>query len=127
MYDLILPAPGDSLEIPLGQDARIRSSRKPLLERCSSSVLGGSKRKVQAFQIDIVNQHNRPVRVRVLDRIPISRNSDITVTIQDLDGGVIDPITGWVTWEVDLAPLAQKTRSFSYKIEYPKKYSLQGL
>ena len=127
VFQMSLPAPGDTLEIPLGQDGRVRSSRKRLMELCSSSALGGTKRTVQAFQIDVVNQHSRPVKIRVMDRIPLSRSSDIEVIVENLDGGNLDPATGWVTWEVTLAPSAQKTLSFSYKVEYPKKFSIQGL
>ena len=127
VFQMSLPAPGDTLEIPLGQDGRVRSSRKRLMELCSSSALGGTKRTVQAFQIDVVNQHSRPVKIRVMDRIPLSRSSDIEVIVENLDGGNLDPTTGWVTWEVTLAPSAQKTLSFSYKVEYPKKFSIQGL
>jgi hypothetical protein len=49
------------------------------------------------------------------------------VTVENLDGGVFDPTTGWITWNFTLAPSAQKNVSFSYKIEYPKKFVIQGL
>lgn len=127
VFEMTLPAPGDTLEIPLGQDGRVRSSRKRLLELCSSSALGGTKRTVQAFQLDLVNQHKRAVKIRVMDRIPLSRSSEIEVLVEDLDGGALDPTTGWITWEITLAPNAQKTLAFSYKVEYPKKFSIQGL
>ena len=127
VFEMALPAPGDTLEIPLGQDGRVRSSRKRLMELCSSSALGGTKRTVQAFQVDVVNQHSRSVKVRIVDRIPVSRSSDIEVFVESLDGGELDPVTGWITWEMTLSPGAQKTLSFSYKVEYPKKFSIQGL
>ena len=81
----------------------------------------------QAFQVDVVNQHSRSVKVRIIDRIPVSRSSDIEVFVESLDGGELDPVTGWITWEMTLSPGAQKTLSFSYKVEYPKKFSIQGL
>lgn len=127
VYDLTLPAPGDTLEIPLGQDGRVRSSRKRIAERCSNSAFGSTKRTEQAFQISLVNQHNRTVHVRVMDRAPISKKSNVNVTVENLDGGVFDPTTGWITWNFTLAPSAQKNVSFSYKIEYPKKFVIQGL
>jgi uncharacterized protein (TIGR02231 family) len=127
LYELTLPAPGDTLEIPLGQDVRIRSSRKRILERCSSSVLGGVKKIAQAFEIAIVNQHDRTIKVRIMDRVPISRNADVDIIIRNLDGGVLDSSSGCVTWELTLGPNEQQKRTFSYEVEHPKKFSLEGL
>jgi uncharacterized protein (TIGR02231 family) len=127
LYELTLPAPGDTLEIPLGQDVRIRSSRKRILERCSSSVFGGVKKIAQAFEIAIVNQHDRTIKVRIMDRVPISRNADVDIIIRNLDGGVLDSSSGWVTWELTLGPNEQQKRTFSYEVEHPKKFSLEGL
>ena len=43
-YYMQLPAPGDTLHIPLGQDVRVRANRERVLDRCTSTVFGGRAR-----------------------------------------------------------------------------------
>lgn len=126
-FQLSLPAPGDTLEFPLGQDPSVRSHRKRMMDLCSTSAFGGTKRNNQAFQIDVVNHHNRSINVRVMDRIPMSNSTEIKVFPQELSGGELDETTGVISWETTLAPNEQKSWVFSYKVEYPKRSTLQGL
>ena len=126
-YFMQLPAPGDTLQIPLGQDVRVRSNRTRVMDRCTSTVFGGSRKTTQSFEITVENQHNRPVSVAVQDAIPVSNSSDIQVEVLGLSGGELDPVTGHVVWELQLAPTERRTLSFGYEITYPKRQSLEGL
>lgn len=126
-YFMQLPAPGDTLQVPLGQDVQVRSSRERVLDRCTSTVFGGSRKTQQTFEITVENQHNRPVKVAVQDAVPVSNSSDIEVEVLGLSGGELDPVSGHVVWELELAPNERRTLSFGYVITYPKRRSLQGL
>jgi uncharacterized protein (TIGR02231 family) len=122
-----LPAPGDTLQIPLGQDPRVRSSRERLMDQCSSSLFGGSKKTIQTYEIKVENQHNRPIHLLVQDAIPISTGSDIEVTPLGLGGGMLDANTGELTWNLNLAPHEKRTLTFGFEVTYPKKRALIGL
>ena len=122
-----MPAPGDTLQIPLGQDSRVRASRTRSMEQCSSSVFGGSRKTVQTFEIRVENLHGRTIRARVLEAIPVSNSTDITVTPLGLSGGNWDEVEGELTWELDLAPNEKRVLTFGYEITYPKKRVLNGL
>lgn len=126
-YFMQLPAPGDTLQIPLGQDVRVRSNRTRVMDRCTSTVFGGSRKTTQSFEITLENQHNRPVAVAVQDAIPVANSSDIQVEVLGLSGGELDPVSGHVVWELELAPNERRTLSFGYEITYPKRRSLEGL
>ena len=126
-YYMQLPAPGDTLQIPLGQDVRVRSSRTRVMDRCTSTVFGGSRKTTQSFEITLENQHNRPVSVAVQDAIPVANSSDIQVEVLGLSGGELDPVSGHVVWEFELAPNERRTLTFGYEITYPKRRSLEGL
>ena len=126
-FQLELPAPGDTLKLPLGQDPQVRCSRERLIDLCSSSVFGGSRKTTQSFELAIENQHGRPVDVVIEDRIPMANSSDIEVDVIELNGGELDPVSGKVTWNKALGPFETKTIVFSYTVSFPKGHALRGL
>lgn len=126
-FQLELPAPGDTLRLPLGQDPQVRCSRERLIDLCSSSVFGGSRKTTQSFELAVENQHNRPIDLVIEDRIPMANSSDIEVEVLELNGGELDPVSGKVTWNKVLAPFETKTIVFSYTVSFPKGHALRGL
>ena len=126
-YYMQLPAPGDTLHIPLGQDVRVRANRERVLDRCTSTVFGGSRRTAQSFEITVENQHNRTVSVAVQDAVPVAKSSDIQVEVLGLSGGELDAVTGQVVWDLELGPNERRTLSFGYVVTYPKRRALLGL
>jgi hypothetical protein len=60
------------------------------------------------------------VTLQLKDQIPVSVNSNITVTTGELSGGTLDPITGILTWEITLPPGGQQKLSLRYEVKYPK-------
>jgi hypothetical protein len=127
VFQMVLPSPGDTLRLPLGQDSRVRCSRKRLVDLCSSSVLGGSRKTTQSFELVVENQYNRSIEVITKDRIPVTKSKDIEVDAVELNGGQLDPISGIVTWNQTLAPLETRTVVVTYTISFPKGHELQGL
>ena len=126
-YYMQLPAPGDTLHIPLGQDVRVRANRERVLDRCTSTVFGGSRKTAQSFEITVENQHNRTVSVAVQDAVPVAKSSDIQVEVLGLSGGELDAVTGQVVWDLELGPNERRTLSFGYVVTYPKRRALLGL
>ncbi len=126
-FQMDLPAPGDTLRLPLGVDSRVRCSRRRLVDLCSSSIFGSSKKTTQSFEIILENQHNRSIEVVVKDRIPVSNNKDIEVEVLQLNGGQLDPVSGTVTWNQSLGPLETRAMVFTYTVVFPKGHALRGL
>lgn len=126
-FPLQLPAPGDTLEFPLGQDPQIRSSRIRRADKCKSSVFGLKKESNVVWEITLMNQHDRAVDLRVMDRVAVSRNEEIEVKVEDISGGELNPNTGVVSWNVKLGPGEQRKLILAYKVTYPKSFYLPNL
>lgn len=122
-----LPNPGDTLQIPLGQDGRVRSQRTRLFEQCASSVFGNNRKTTQVFEVEVENQHNRAIDALVVDRIPLSNSSDIQVEIISLGDGQYDEVTGEVSWRLRLEANERRKVMFSYEVTFPKRKALNGL
>ena len=58
------------------------------------------------------------------DQIPVSQNSGITVTTEELSGGHLDKEKGTITWLLHLNPNEQKELLVQYRVKYPKNRRL---
>jgi uncharacterized protein (TIGR02231 family) len=123
-FDLMLPAPGDTLVVPIGQDPEVRSSRERLADRCSTTAFGGKNKSEQTWVIEVENQHDRPIEARVEDRIPVAFRPDIVVELLESSGAKHDSAYGKLTWNVTLQPGERRTFTVRYRIEYPKGLSI---
>lgn len=119
-FDMLLPAPGDTLVVPIGQDPQVRCGRERLADNCSSSVLGGKRKSEQTWEIEVENLHNRAVEVRVEERIPVAYRPDVSVELLETTGAQLDDADGKLTWNITLEPGQRRTFVVRYRIEYPK-------
>ena len=83
-------------------------------------TIGSNITESRGYEILVKNNKSQAVALQVKDQIPVSVNSAITVTTGELSGGVVDPLTGIVTWEITLAPGGQQKLSLRYEVRYPK-------
>ena len=58
------------------------------------------------------------------DQLPVSRNSSITVTEEELSGGTLDKENGTGIWRLELKPGEQRELKLRYAVKYPKGRSL---
>lgn len=125
-FDLMLPAPGDTLMVPIGQDPEVRCSRERRADRCSNSVFGGKHKSEQTWEIEVENQHDRAIEARVEERIPVAYRSDVIVELLESGGAQHDVASGKLTWDVTLNPGEIRTFIVRYRLEYPKELGFEN-
>ena len=76
------------------------------------------------WRITVKNTRNEGVSLTLKDQIPVSQNSAITVTTEELSGGNLDKEKGIVTWLINLQPNEQKELVLQYRVKYPKNRRL---
>ena len=112
---------GDQMqEISLGADARMRTSRRLVSRRASSSLLRGRRMCEEVYDLEVRSQRGEPTSVVLLDQVPLSEDKNITVEIVDGGGSLIDTDTGELRWELNLGANEAVTRRFSYTVSHPK-------
>ncbi len=110
----------DTLEISLGVDKGIRITRE-LDKKFSKRIFLGAKRtETRKWRITVKNNKNRPVDIRILDQIPISDSSEMTVEVINLSGGKLNKETGEVEWEIRLKPGKKRELILQYEVKLPK-------
>ena len=116
--------PSDTLHFSMGRDQGIRLQRTKVSDKSSRRFLGSNQEQDMTWRIVVKNTRQEPVTLTVYDQTPVSRNSQISVTIEDLSGGLRDEQTGIVSWPMQLQPGEQRELLLQYKVKYPKNRRL---
>ncbi len=115
----------DTLSLSFGRDPKIQVLRKLKSEMSTKKVSAGTKRDTYYYDIQVRNNRTVPVTVDVFDQVPISKNSEITVSVETLGGGKRDDVTGEVAYKITLQPGETKNLEIGYTIKYPKDYNVK--
>lgn len=110
----------DTLQVSMGRDRSIVMQREKVDQFSKKRTIGSNITENRGYEITIKNNKSQAVTLEIKDQIPVSVNSNITVTPAELSGGILDPITGIVTWAITLSPGSQQKLALQYEVKYPK-------
>lgn len=117
----------DTLSVSLGRDKRIVVKREKVKDFTTRRTIGSNIREAFAWEVSVRNTKNEAVKILVEDQVPVSRNSQIEVTVLDVDGAKYNKDTGKLVWEMNLQPNETKKVVFKYEVKYPKDKTISGL
>lgn len=116
--------PSDTLHFSMGRDNSIRIQRVKVADKSTRRFLASSQEQDMTWRITVKNTRNENIAMTLKDQIPVSQNSGITVTTEELSGGSLNKETGIVTWRFNLMPNEQKELILHYRVKYPKNRRL---
>lgn len=114
----------DTLRLSFGRDPKIEVSRELKEEFSDKKVVGSYKKDTYTYEIKLKNNRPTVVKIDLFDQVPISQDSDIEVTVNEISEAVQDPITGMLSWIVQLQPGETATYSISFTIKYNKNHTI---
>lgn len=114
----------DTLHFSLGRDNGIRIQRTKVSARSTRRLLASSQEQDMTWRITVKNSRQEAVSLTLQDQIPVSENSNITVTTEELSGGQLDKSTGILVWQLQLQPNEQREFIVQYRVKYPKSRNL---
>ena len=115
---------GDTLRFSMGRDRGIRIERTKESDYSARRAVGSNQTQTMGWKLTVRNTRTEPVALMLTDQLPVSRNSSISVTEEELSGGTLDKETGTVTWRLELKPGEQRELKLRYAVKYPKSRSL---
>ncbi|WP_302374766.1 DUF4139 domain-containing protein [Alistipes timonensis] len=115
---------GDTLRFSMGRDRGIRIERTKESDYSARRAVGSNQTQTMGWKLTVRNTRTEPVALMLTDQLPVSRNSAISVTGEELSGGTLDKETGTVTWRLELKPGEQRELKLRYAVKYPKGRSL---
>ncbi len=110
----------DTLHLSFGRDSKIQVLRKLKSEMSTKKISGSTKKDTYFYEIQVRNNRTVPVKIDVFDQIPLSRNSEITVSVETIGTGKKNDITGEVTYQVVIQPGETIRLDLGYSVKYPK-------
>ena len=110
----------DTLQISLGIDKQIIVSRKRIQDFCKVKMIGSNKTETIGLEVNVRNTKMQAIKIIVEEQIPISSNSEIIVELLEKSKAKYNEKTGFLTWELELAPGESKSLVFKYSVKFPK-------
>jgi uncharacterized protein (TIGR02231 family) len=111
----------DTLLLSLGRDEDISIKRvKPTDLAYTPKFLNNYKRELVAYDIVVKNNKKIPINIEILDQIPVSKQAEITVELEEKSGAQYSADFGKLLWRLDIPAFSSKTLRFKYWLKYPK-------
>lgn len=117
---------GEEIYLSLGVDEGIKVTRELLNKKTDTSL--GKTTITYEWKIEITNNLQRAVSLRVYEAIPQSRHSDIDVKVflQDPPPTEIEQ-DGKARWDLNLQPAQKVIIKLGYRIKYPAGRQVENL
>ncbi|MEI8257630.1 MAG: DUF4139 domain-containing protein, partial [Deltaproteobacteria bacterium] len=125
---------GGMLRLGLGVEERLRVARNARVDEGAAGLLGGSTAVDHAVSIEIASSLGRAVRVDVIDRVPVTDDKEIDVSLTSAQprpdtydqADIGEPVRGGLRFRVDV-PAGGKARvEFAYRVKLPGKNEVIG-
>lgn len=110
----------DTLGLSFGRDGKILVTRKKSEEYSNKKVMGNWKKDFYTYEIIVKNNRSRNVQIEIKDQVPVSQDSDVSVSIENISEAEHDEATGELSWKLGLKPGESKKLIVSFELKYPK-------
>ncbi len=114
----------DTLDLSLGRDASIVVTREKAQELCKNNTIGSNQVHTLTWDITLRNTKSTAIEIAVEDQVPLTTDRSISVSVEEISGAVQEEKTGFLTWQLRLAPGETKTLRITYTVKFPKGKSV---
>ncbi|WP_211135980.1 DUF4139 domain-containing protein [Serratia sp. PL7] len=126
--DINIAEAKETLDLSLGRDKKVivnRENGKQLTSK--AEFFGNSVSQQYSFVTSVKNTRKEPIKLVVMEQMPLSRDSAITIDGLKYDGASYDKDTGNVQWTLDLPANQSEKFTLSYTVKYPKDKRVSNL
>jgi uncharacterized protein (TIGR02231 family) len=123
-----LVAPGEEATLGFGVDEGVKVERVPLRRRANDPNPTGTRSEQEETRTTVKNLHDFPVTVTLLDRLPVSENTAVTVeplaTNTPPTDKTVDNRRGVQGWTFPLKSEESRDIRFGWRLRYPADRSV---
>lgn len=114
----------DQFNLTLGNDPKISVKKQVIGNKSDEKFLSSYAEKTVTYDWIVKNNKKESVNLLLKDAVPVSDNEQIKVEILQSSGAELDKETGILSWKVQLSAGESQKLRLSYKIRYPKDFTL---
>ena len=112
----------DTLGLSLGRDKNIIVARDKVFDQSGQKSFSGNKKETRQFTIQVRNNKDEDIHLRVSDQYPLSNQKKITVKLEESGEAKVEEKTGFLTWKINLGSSDNRKMEFRYSVSYPEEY-----
>jgi uncharacterized protein (TIGR02231 family) len=125
---LELTAQGGEFELYFGVDDRIQVSRELVHREVDKKFIGGKKRILFGYQVELKNLLTEETTITLHDQIPVSRHEEVKVILESVDPAIEEHTElNLLKWVLTLNPGEEQSVRFDFRVEFPRDMNLVGL
>jgi uncharacterized protein (TIGR02231 family) len=110
----------DTLDISLGRDNKVLVTRTKMKDFSEIKYIGSNKKETHSYQMVVKNNRKVPIDIEVLDQLPVSQDSEIEVSVDEMTGALKNDLTGELNWQFKIEPNDNKKINLTFNVKYPK-------
>ncbi len=114
----------DTLDISLGRDKKVLVTRTKLKDYSAVKYIGSNRKETHAYRMIVKNNRKVPIDIEVLDQVPVSQDSDIEVSVEEISNAKKNDLTGELKWLHKIEPNQTRTIDLTFTVKYPKNKPL---
>ncbi|MBV1708092.1 MAG: mucoidy inhibitor MuiA family protein [Hyphomicrobiales bacterium] len=119
-----LTAPGARFELGFGADPAVKVERHAVnLNKTGPGFINATRTQMWDYVTKITNDHDFPVDIDVVDRIPVSQNHDVSVKLlPQTSPGTKKPDAGQrglMIWDFTLKPQETRSLRLAWQVQWP--------
>lgn len=117
----------DELNITLGDDKKVSIRKETIYDKASVKLFSSYQEKTFTYDIIVRNNKKDAVDIEIKDQFPLSKDESVKIELLQSDKAEIDHEKGYLSWNTHVSPSETKKFRVSYKVRYPKDYSISNL
>ncbi|MDX1447306.1 DUF4139 domain-containing protein, partial [Lishizhenia sp.] len=102
-----------------------KALRKLIAQTSQKQMIGANKKDTYVYEVTLKNNRSATVDINILDQIPVSASSEITVEALEYSGAKYNIDNGELEWDLKLAPGESKVLRISFTVKYPEKFAFR--
>ncbi|MEY8761346.1 DUF4139 domain-containing protein [Chryseobacterium tongliaoense] len=117
----------DELNITLGNDKKINVRKEVVDDKANVKFFSSYQEKTFTYDIVVRNNKKDMINIEIKDQFPLSKDEAVKIELLQSDRAEVDKEKGFLLWNVKISPSETKKFRVSYKVRYPKDYSISNL
>ena len=110
----------DTLDISLGRDNKVMVTRTKLKDFSSVKYMGSKRKETHAYRMVVKNNRKVPIDIEVYDQLPVSQDSEIEVSSEEISEAKKHDLTGELKWVHKVEVGKSKIFDLRFSVKYPK-------